>query len=139
MANDHVLPFTSAEHRQRLLSTMQQLRKISAGELDAEYASALYILTADLSTWRKSCAYVSRNGIDIKAMLKEVDFSGGYGVLIQLAGNLFNQNQHIDPIDLLRLDERNFRLALAAIALRRYGLRVSDLADQAASQEGGAA
>jgi len=129
------LPFTSAEHRQRLLATMQQLGKISADELDAEYASALYILTADLATWRKSSAYVSRDGIDIEAMLQEVDFSGGWFVLIQLAGNLFNRAQHLDPIELLRLDERNFHLALAAIALRRYGLRLSDL-NQAAGQEG---
>jgi hypothetical protein len=130
--------FKSAEHKQRLLTTMQELGKIYRGTLDEEYLSALYILTADRSTWQKASQYVSRDGIDITAMLKEVDFSGGYGVLIQLAGNLFNQRQHLDPIELLRLDEHNFRLALTAIALRRYGLRFSDLADQAA-EEGGVA
>lgn len=134
MDNARMLSFTE-EHKQRFLAVMQQLGKVYAGKLDPEYASALYLLTADRSTWRKASEYVSRDGIDIEAMLQEVDFSGGYGVLIQLAGNLFNQNEHIDPIEFLRLDERNFRLAIGAIFLRRYEMHVSDLA----GQEGGAA
>lgn len=52
-------------------------------------------------------------------MLEEVDLSGGYTVLMQLTGNLFNSQTHIEPVELMRLDESNFRLALNAIQIRR--------------------
>ena len=111
--------FKSDEHKQHFLATMQQLGKIYAGELDPEYAAALYILTADAGTWQKAREYVSSEGIDIQTMLEEIDFSSGHLVLIRLAGNLFNNQEHLDPLEFLRLDERNFHLALTALILRR--------------------
>ena len=59
-------------------------------------------------------------------MLQDVDFSTGYAVLIKWAGNLFNNEVHVDPVELLRLDERNFAVALSALHIRRYGLRVQE-------------
>src|SRR5262249_8740189 len=99
VAGAYALPFKSEEHKQRLLATLQRIGKIYGGRPDPEYAAALYILTADASTWNKAKDYVDRDGIDIAAMLEEVDFSSGYIVLIELAGNLFNNNQHIDPLE----------------------------------------
>ena len=111
--------FKSPEHQQRLRGTLQALGKIINGNPDAEYASALYILAADLSTWKKASAYISDLGIDFEALLEDVDFSSGYAVLIHLAGNLFNESLHIDPIQFLQLDPANFIVALTAIQVRR--------------------
>ncbi len=118
--------FTSAGHQQRLFAAMQQIGKIDAGKLDPEYAAALYLLTAHTGTWQKAQKYVSRHGIDLQTLLDEVHFSRGYLVLIKLAGNLFNNHQHLDPLEFLRLDEHNFLLALTALIVRRAGLQIAD-------------
>jgi hypothetical protein len=65
---------------------------------------------------------VSHEGIDVAAMLADVDLSSGSRVLVLLAGNLFNGEQHLDPLGLLRLDDNNFLVALNAIQVRRAGL-----------------
>lgn len=128
--------FKSARHQQRFLATMQQIGKIYGEELDPEYAAALYILTADAGTWQKAREYVSRQGIDIQVMLEEVDFSSGYIVLMKLAGNLFNNQQHLDPLEFLRLDDHNFHLALTALIVRRSCLHVDDF-DSPTTKENG--
>lgn len=120
------ISFKSPEHKARFVNAMQQLKKVEDGKFDPEYGVALFILTAHLSTWQKANGYISHNGIDFESMLEEVDLSGGYTVLIKLAGNLFNSETHIDPVELMRLDESNFELALAALQLRRYSLFVAD-------------
>jgi|SRR6266567_2409330 len=119
MSNPQTTVFKSDEHENRFKGVMQQTGKIYNGRYDAEYAAALYILTADPSTWNKAQEYVSHSGIDFSGMLEDIDFSGGYSVLILLAGNLFNGQQHLDPLEFLRLDDVNFELAIAAIKLRR--------------------
>jgi hypothetical protein len=116
--------FKAAEHQQRFASAMQQLGKIYSGKLDQEYAAAVYILTADLDTWQQASDYVGRDGIDIPTLLQEIHFSGGYAVLIMLAGNLFNSQTHVDPVELMRLDDSNFMVALTALQVRRYSLHV---------------
>lgn len=119
--------FKSEGHKQRLIATIRQLGKVwENGRLDPEYASALYILSADAATWNQAQAYVERSGIDFEAMLAEVDFSSGYTVLINLAWNIFNDGQKLDVLDLLRLDEGNFNVALSALKLRRHGAHVND-------------
>ncbi|MFL5626339.1 MAG: hypothetical protein ACJ788_12175 [Ktedonobacteraceae bacterium] len=123
--------FKSAEHKQRFLTVMQQTGKIYSGKLDPEYGAALYILTADLDIWQEVSGYVSRRGMDIEAILEEVDLSGGYSVLVMLAGNLFNSQTHLDAIELMRLDDSNFTVALTALQVRRASLPVSELASEA--------
>jgi hypothetical protein len=113
--------FTSEPHRQRFTQVMEQIGKVDDGHLDPEYGAAIYILTATRGTWDKAGSYVDREGIDFETMLKEGAFSAGYRVLILLAGNLFNGNQHLDPLECMRLDETNFRVALTALELRRSG------------------
>lgn len=122
--------YKSPSHKTRLLDAMQALGKVDGGVLDPEYASALYILTADAGIWNRARGYISNRGIAIEEMLKREDFSGGYEVLVKLAGNLFNGNEHIDPLEFLRLDESNFLLALSAIMIRRHGLRLEDLREE---------
>ncbi len=116
--------FTSEEHRHRFVEMIQQLSKAYHGKYDPEYASALYILTADLWTWQAISDYVSRDGIDIEAILENIHLSSGYTTLIKLAGNLFNGNQDINPVEFLRLDESNFLLAINALLVRRHGFAV---------------
>lgn len=119
--------FKSAGHKTRFVGAMLQIGKVDSGKFDPEYAAALYVLTADLSTWNKAQEYMSHNGIDFEALLKEVDWSGGYRVLIQWAANLFNEYAaHCDPVELMRLDESNFQVAITALHIRRYSLHVDD-------------
>jgi hypothetical protein len=116
--------FTSTQHKERFVSTMQRLGKIYDDTFDPEYAAAIYILTSALSTSEKSSEYMSRHGIDFDTLLQDVDFSGSYSVLIELAGNLFNGQRHVDPLEFLRLDSSNFTVAITALLLRRNGYRV---------------
>ncbi len=126
--------FKSPEHRLRWLYVLQTMGKVHAGKIDQEYGAALYVLTADLDTWQQAQMYVDRHGFDVEALhgidfpelLAKGEFSGGYTVLIQWAGNLFNGQVHIDPVELMRLDDSNFLVALTALQLRRTSLPVSE-------------
>ena len=115
--------FTSAQHRVGFLTAMRALGKIYDGQLDPQYGAALYILTADSDTWNQASDYVDRGGIRFEDLLAEIDFSGAYVNLIRLAGNLFNGNTACSPVELYRLDDRNFQVALSALQIRRASLR----------------
>jgi Family of unknown function (DUF6075) len=119
--------FTSPRHKAGFLTTMQALRKIYEGKLDPEYGAAIYILTSSASTWDKASGYVERDGIDFDGLLAEVDFSGAYSNLIRLAGNLFNGQTACSPVELYRLDDRNFAIAMTAFQIRRASLRVDSI------------
>jgi len=131
--------FKSADHKRRFITMMGQIGKIYDGNLDPEYSAALYILTADTGTWKKVSGYVDRDGIEIDTILEEVDLSSGHAVLVRLAGNLFNNQQHLDPLEFLRLDEDNFQVALAALKLRRYSMQMGNFSksyvDEKAARE----
>jgi hypothetical protein len=126
--------FTSLGHKERFVTTMQSIGKVYNGKLHEEYASAVYILTSSAGTWKKAESYVDREGIDFEAMLREVDFSGGYGVLIRLAANLFHDRTACSPVDLMRLDDQNFMIALTALQVRRQALPVADFEAEPAYQ-----
>ncbi|MGH2505809.1 MAG: hypothetical protein ACRDHZ_00080 [Ktedonobacteraceae bacterium] len=114
----------SIYHQERFLVAVPKIGKTwpeQRGQFDTEYATALYILTADSGTWNKAEDYVERDGIDFEKMLEEINFSGGYARLIKLAWHLFNEQGSLLPIELLHLDDANFRLALEALKIRRYG------------------
>src|SRR5258708_4136046 len=118
--------FKAPEFRLRWLVALQRMVKVYDGKIDKEYGAALYILTADLDTWQQAQMYVRREGIDFEALLAEGEFSGGYSVLIKWSSNLFNGNTHVDPVELMRLDDTNFLVALTALQLRRTSLPVSE-------------
>jgi hypothetical protein len=123
---EQIMFFTEARHKAGWLTAMQGIGKVYDGWFDTEYGAALYILTADEDTWNQVSDYVSHSGIDFEAMLHEVDFSGGYGVLIRLAANLFNDRIPCNVVELMRLDERNFKVALTAIQVRGKSLHMDD-------------
>jgi len=118
--------FLTPDHKRLFEEVMTWLGKIYDGKFDAEYSAAVFILTADAITWDQAESYVSRTGIRFDDLLKEEDFSGGYKVLIKLAGNLFNGNQDVNPVEFMCLDNNNFKVALSAIMVRRFGIRVED-------------
>ena len=123
--------FTSAEHKQRfLMAIIHETGKVERGKADPEYAAALYILTSNMDTWEQARDYIGRDGIDFADLLHEAHFSGGYIVLIRLAGNLFNDQTECSPVDLMRLDDRNFQVAFTALQLRRVSLPVSEIASE---------
>lgn len=123
--------YTSDAHKARFLASLQQLEKVYDGKIDQEYGAALYVLTSSHSTWEKARGYVSHNGIDFEALLKDVDFSDAYSVLIHWAANLFNSHAaHCDPVELMRLDERNFTVASIALQMRRTSLPLDDLQEK---------
>jgi hypothetical protein len=111
--------YTSTEHQRRFMESLQRLDKLGGRAPDAEYAAALFILTATAALWDKASGYVDAERIEFPALLAEQDFSGGYGVLVTLAGHLFNGRMYLEPLELLRLDEKNFHVALTALQIRR--------------------
>jgi hypothetical protein len=93
---------------------------------DSEYGAALYILTSTLGIWNKAMYAVYPLHIEFATMLKKNDWSGGTVVLIELAGNLFNNGTKANPNDLKRLDDMNIEVALNAFLLRFFPYYRSD-------------
>ncbi len=116
--------FKSQAHRERFFTAILGMDKVDDSKLDPEYAAALYVLTATVATWERARNYVSGSGIRFEDLLADEHFSEGYAVLIKWAANLFNGNLHIDPVELMRLDEDNFLLATDALQIRRYSLNI---------------
>ncbi len=110
--------FKSPAHRARFLSAIRQSDKIDHGKIDPEYGAALYILTADSATFEKAKPYISRDGILFAKMLRQTDFSSGHRVLVQLAGNLFNGQTKVSPVDFTILDIDNFNVMQEALRTR---------------------
>ena len=119
--------FTSSEHKKRWLTAMQEIGKVYEDRLDPEYGAALYVLTAHRGTWEQAIDYVDRDGIRFEDLLAEIDFSGAYVNLIKLAGNLFNDRTSCSPVELYRLDDTNFTIAMNALLIRRTSLRIEDI------------
>ncbi|HYT34333.1 MAG TPA: DUF6075 family protein [Ktedonobacteraceae bacterium] len=123
--------FTSPDHKKRWLTAILTIGKVYDGKLDPEYASALYILTSRNETWQQASAYVDRDGIEFEALFAAAHFSGAYSALVRLAGNLFNGQTECSPVELYRLDESNFTIALTAFQIRRVSLPINEIASKA--------
>jgi hypothetical protein len=120
--------FTSPEHKTRFVETMEQIGRIYDEKYDAEYATAIYILSSDTIMWEKSKDEISRDGIDFKGMLKGRDWTGGYRRLVALAWNLFNGHEKADLAGVIdSVSEEKFKIVVSSILIRRHGLRVDNL------------
>src|SRR5512135_3490489 len=119
--------FTSEEHMDRFLTTLESIGQIHEGVLEPAYASAIYILTSDLEMWDKFQPYIHQDEIDIPMMVQEQDFSGDYAILTRLAGNLFGDYFEISPSEFTRLNDEHFKVALTAIELRCNETKANDI------------
>jgi hypothetical protein len=121
--------FKSPTHRERLAEAIERLEKVeqSNGKADPWYCSALYILSADISTWDRVQAYISRHGIKFDEILENIHFSSGYVTLIEVAANLFRDSGQVDLSRFTNLDESNFQIVIDAIRLRRYSVQMDEL------------
>lgn len=90
---------------------------------DQEYSSALYLLTSPL-LWNIAEPYIHQNRISFDDLLHDGSLSSGEALLVKLAGNLFNGQLSVNPVDFVILDSGNFAMALTAIQLRYKPLRI---------------
>lgn len=90
-----------------------------------EYLSVVFIMSGDVECFSKMNPYFdTKEGLfSSKEMFEEQDFSNGIKILAKLAVHLFNNNETVDPLDLVgTLDDERLQLAINAILFRRYGL-----------------
>ncbi|KRT87104.1 MULTISPECIES: DUF6075 family protein [Bacillus] len=89
-----------------------------------EFLSVIFLMAGNEELNRKIEPYfdVNKGEFDTLEMFEEQDFSSGLRVLALLAVNLFNANEKVDPLQLMSLDDVNFKLAMNAIILRRHGM-----------------
>jgi hypothetical protein len=117
--------FKSAEHKERFSEIVStSTRYLADGYLDREYGSAFYILTCDYHLWDQAQVYFLPHGIDFEKMQNSV-LSDGYHVLVDLAGNLFNESIRVNIAELWRLDDDNLKVAMQSLRLRFYTCQFS--------------
>lgn len=121
------VPFKSEDHRNLFLTAMRQIGRLDNQTIDAEYSSAVYLLTADSSIWQRAQAHVSNSGITFKQMLKSDHFSSTEEALVKLAANLFGAGISADPVTLCHTS--NFEVMLSALKLRHERMSLSDFED----------
>lgn len=121
--------FRAESHRERFLSAIQQTPRIvyDGDKLDQEYSAAFYILCSHAGIWEKAKQHLTETGIRFGDMLEQEHLSSGDYALVSLAGNLFGQDIRSNPVDLMVLDPRNFSIALQALQMRKYPVRLSDI------------
>lgn len=122
---DNEVAFASDEHKEHFANVIDSLHKVNADRrVDPEYGAAIFILTSThMSLWEMARNHIRGEKIDFTAMMNQ-PLSSGEVIMLKLASHLFNEQTHIDPVELVRLDEQNFQLALSAIRLRRYGMHL---------------
>jgi hypothetical protein len=118
MSTEQSFIFRSEGHKDRFLEAIKKNDKVYNGKIDAEYGAALLLLTANLSIWNRTRGYVSGDCIDFEQIL-DIHFSTTETTLVQVAGNLFSGAIHANPVDLVRLDNANFEVAIQALRMRR--------------------
>lgn len=122
--------FKTPAHRARFLAAIQQMDCIDRGKLDPEYGAALYILTSGLAIYEKAQPYIKHNGhkaIQFDELLAETNFAHSEEILVSLAGNLFNGNTAVSPVDFVILDSGNFAAVQEALRIRYEAPRIEDI------------
>lgn len=119
------------EHKNKLKELLIKYKKVYEkynNEVDQYYLSAFYIFTADEELRRKCLPYITNDGILFNKMETEQDFCSGCNQLIKLAHQLFNEGDKVDIMNLIGiLDRENFKVAMQAIELRKYGWKYEEL------------
>lgn len=116
--------FLSTTHRTLFFQHLNQLKE--SQQTNPEYQSALFIITSDAELTDKMLPYFSSKGFAHLKMFEEQDFSNSFGKIAKVAANLFlGHSYEFSVVDLVAdLDERNFRVLLQALIVRRYGVKM---------------
>ncbi|WP_151727541.1 hypothetical protein [Thermogemmatispora aurantia] len=116
--------FLSKEHAARFWEVWQRLERRS----EQEDGCLLYVLTAFLDVWREAQAVGVDQGqvLDWRPVVQMISgASHGRRVLLNWAlGLAAVAEDEMDPVVLMILDEEHFCVAVEALLIRRYGLRV---------------
>ncbi len=119
-------------HREAFQQALSQLSQTHAvkpnGKINAEYGTALYLLTGLEYAWPRLQPYVTDDGIDYQKMVNHVALSSGEELIVGLSSNLFNGGTYVDatPLDLVGfLDNDTWQMVLVAFALRRGTLTLT--------------
>jgi hypothetical protein len=116
--------FKSPAHKNLFLAAIEP--HIHGNELDAEYGSALYLLTSDLYTWHLIMPFVSGHEISFRKFLVKRRLSHTERGMIELAWHLFNHYDHrkIDLFNSVFSSDENQLLALTAFEIRRQRMSI---------------
>jgi hypothetical protein len=115
--------FLNHEHEKEFFSIREEAAELYRN--DKEYMSVAFLMAGNEELKEKMKPYFDMQDgfLDSKAMFEKEDFSTSLQVMAKLAVHLFNNNETVNPLDLIGyLDEFNFELALQAIKCRRFGL-----------------
>ena len=117
--------FNNAGHKDRWEQALRKVKGVNEdnGLVGSDYATSLYILTAEAELYERLEEHIHARWIDFDEML-HMGLSSGESILVALAGNLYNggffHERCHTPLDIAtRLDEDGMTLALRAIAMRK--------------------
>jgi hypothetical protein len=109
--------FVNYEHEHNFNDLSTRVRKMKA---DKEYRAAGYILALP-ELHKKSVKYFSNNGFKSSPLIKDVDLSRGYRLMVTLARDLFNGKGFSLGRGIDVFDDKLYKVMLQAIAIRRIG------------------
>jgi hypothetical protein len=117
------IQFVNSDHQHKFQEVRSEMAEHYRN--NKEYLSVVFIMSGDDEIFRKMNPYfdTKRGLLHSKKMFEEQDFSSSINVLAKLAVHLFNNNETVDPLDLVgTLDDERLQLAINAILIRRYGI-----------------
>jgi hypothetical protein len=115
--------FLNHEHEKEFFSIREEAAEWYRN--DKEYMSVAFLMAGNEELKQKIKPYfdMDEGFFESEAMFEKENFSPSLYVMAKLAVHLFNNNETVDPLDLIVcLDEDNFKLALQALKFRKYGL-----------------
>ena len=117
--------FINDKHRTRFYEAIKPHVYLQNNQqfCDQEYGAALLLLTSPL-LWQFAEAYIQDHRIDFDGLLQAGYLSSSEALMIKLAGNLFNGQLSVDPVEFGIFDPDNFELAITAIQLRYKPFRI---------------
>jgi hypothetical protein len=119
-----VIECIDGAHENRFLLARHRMQFDGMSEMPSDWAACLFVLTSNADRWARAAERVSaaERTIEWDLVYRGV-YSHGELCMLRLANVLYNGDGGPDVAELIdTLDERNFRIAVVAIQLRRYGI-----------------
>jgi len=112
-----IMFFLDNQHYERFNKLVSSY-KIEA-ERERHFKSCFYIFSKSQKLFDISEGFISNKNIDFMNIDFSFDFSVIDRLFISLANNLFNNTKQINVLELIPLDDINFKIAITAINIRR--------------------